>query len=743
MKIKTTISHLVTMSLFIWLISPKQPKQLLVTETVAQKVWLDGEVFATEGEIWGVKVVSAGLTLVAGEKVGSYQSPPLLAPLPFNALFPHWLASGGQFTLSIRTQNKAGEWSDWWLIAGDHDLSQDAEMDEYGGMVIVPAQDRTHTHFQYTIQFTHTLTHTPPTLNWLELTFVNSTGGPSSAELQPMPDVNTPITGYPKPPVIPRSQWCVDPACNYSEGLEYHPVSHLIVHHTISGGSDADYADAVRAIWYYHTFEQDWGDVGYHYLIDPNGVIYEGHLGGDDVIGIHASQANTGSMAASLIGDYSSVPPSNEMLAALADLLAWKADQRNIDPFDAGTLPNTSWGLPKLMGHRDVYGGTNTQCPGEVAHDWLPWLRQEVANRISFVSPHLYYEEWLNGADSSFFTKSAADWHDTLLEIGGCGSTRHAYFAFSTTNPAESSNWGIYRPDVPATGLYQIDVYVPYCDTGQLETDGAYYEIHHAEGVSNVMISQNNGVGLWISLGRFPLNAGNSNWIYLTNLTTDTGLGVWFDAIRLRPAAPTAINQQPAPESWVNDRDVTFQWGYLDAPIITSVELQVSTNDQFTQYLLNQTLPPVTQHVATFSQDYSQLYWRVWATTNNGQLIVSPATRFGLDSTPPTSAVYSLAQTAPDSFVLQWSGSDTTSGISGYHLDYWAVGDNAWTRWLTNSSVTSATFVRPDSRAYWFRSQAVDNAGNLEPANLYGDISTEPAPPFPVRHIYLPLHRKN
>lgn len=743
MKIQAAISTLVMMGLFMCVANSNQSKLLTITETKASQVWLDRDQFASGGELLGVEVVPAGLSLVSGASAGSYQSPPLLAPLPFNALFPHWLVEtplDSELSLSIRTQNAAGEWSNWWQIAHDHDLSEPGRLDRYGGMVAVPAQDSTHTHFQYTIQLTSTITNATPTLNWLELTFIDSTGGPSSTELQPITEPTSPTPGYPKPPVIPRSQWCIDPACNYSEGLEYYTVSHLIVHHTVSGGSEADYADAVRAVWYFHTFGRGWGDVGYNYLIDPNGVIYEGHLGGDDVVGTHAADANRGSMAASLIGDYTSTNPSDPMLDSLASLLAWKADQRDIDIFDAGTLPDMDWGLPKLMGHRDVYGGINTECPGEAAHDWLPWLRQEIANRIGFVSPHLYFEEWLDGGDTLLFTKSNANWHDTLIETGGCGRTRHAYFTFSTINPAESSNWGIYRPNVPATGLYQLEVYVPYCDTDRAETDGARYEIHHANGVSNVVISQNDRVGLWISLGQFQLSAGNSNWIYLTDLTTtDTGLGVWFDAIRLRPATAAAINQQPSADSWVNESNVTFQWSYLDAPTITSVQLQLSTNSQFTQFVLNQTLPAVTQHTALLTQDYANLYWRVQATASNGQQIVSVATRFGLDTTPPTSSVYFLGQTAPNTFLVQWSGGDATAGISGYNIDYWAVGDNAWTRWRTNITSLSDSFVRPDSRAYWFRSQAADSAGNVEPPNLYGDISTEPAPPFPVRHVYLPL----
>jgi hypothetical protein len=172
-----------------------------------------------------------------------------------------------------------------------------------------------------------------------------------------------------------------------------------------------------------------------------------------------------------------------------------------------------------------VYG--TTECPGDQAHVLIPWLRNEVAANIGLEDPYLYVNE-----NSAQFSKSAANWYEGGNE---CGHNGHSYYTFSTTNPAESANWGIWRPDVPEDGRYTIEMYIPYCNTGTGETGGAVYEVHHANGVTEVTRSHQQYVGLWLPLGEFTLTAGADNYIYLDDLvSTDNGQGVWFDSLRLQ-----------------------------------------------------------------------------------------------------------------------------------------------------------------------------------------------------------------
>ncbi len=697
-----------------------------------------------DGSHDGTVVTLTGLTLAPDAASGTYLAPPLPAPFPFNAVFPVWEANLAHpehehdLLLEVRTRGD-GAWTDWRPSHANHDWIRPGDPDITGEMIMAPTAEGRHTELQFRVHLARDGEDPAPLLRGLSFFFVDSTAPPGAPPIEPLlPE--TPTPGYPKPGVVPRSQWCFDPACNYSDGLEYVSVTHLVVHHTVTTGTN--YPDVVRAIWSFHTFSRGWGDVGYNYLIDPNGVIYEGHLGGDDVVGTHAGNANHGSMGAAMIGDFSNVAPSSAMKDALANLLAWKADQKGIDPFDARRLPdagsNVDWGLPNLMGHRDVFGGTNTACPGNLGHDMLPWLRQEVANRLGYVSPFLYVEEWANGGDTPIFSKSNANWYTAP---GGCGSNRHAYYTFSTTDPGQSVNWGIWRPNIPADGSYEVWVYAPYCDTGRGETYGARYDIHHAAGSNyNVTVNVDANVGLWMNLGSYPFQAGNTGWVYLDDLTTtDTGRGVWFDAIRLRPLSAAAINQAPANGTWKTNRIVDFTWTFVNVPTLSSVNLQAATDPSFSNLVLSASLPPVQSHAHQFNSDYASLHWRVRALPVGGGVIVSNATQFGIDSRYPETQVHSVVQTGQNSFQVAWGGTDATSGISRYNIDVWGVGDATWTRWLTDSTLTSATYQRPDGRVYWFRSQGIDNVGNVEPAHLEGDKATGPGPNFPVERILLPL----
>jgi uncharacterized protein (TIGR03437 family) len=189
---------------------------------------------------------------------------------------------------------------------------------------------------------------------------------------------------HPKPPVVTRTEWgCPDGQVTTHGTLSYTTVTHLIVHHTATGNEAPgnDWAAAVRSIWNFHIFTNGWADIGYNYLIDPNGVIYEGRAGGDNVLGAHFSGVNAGTMGVSMLGTFTSVAPSAKAMASLRRILAWKADQRAIDP--AGTARHAASGrdLQNISGHRD--GPGSTECPGNSLYPLLPALRTEVKNMIS------------------------------------------------------------------------------------------------------------------------------------------------------------------------------------------------------------------------------------------------------------------------------------------------------------------------------------------------------------------------
>lgn len=722
-----------------------QPEEIL-----SEDLWLRGEAFAG-GSGEGVVVTEAGLQLAPGAPAGHYLSPPLSAPIPFNAVFPQWRADlppAADLSIMMRTGLNNGVWSDWVELHGHADWSLPDDPDIVGNMLTAPADDGTHRLAQFSVALQRLDAGVSPVLEELRLTFIDSTAGPTAEELvarQQALDAErrtgfTPdsAAGYPKPPVVSREVWCTHEACNYSEGLVYQPVTHLVVHHTASSNDHSDWAAVVRAIWHFHTFTRGWGDIGYNYLVDMNGVLYEGHLGGDDVVGTHAAYANHGTMGLSLIGNFVSYDPPAAMLNSAAAILAWKADQKQIDVFNASRLApvgnNASHGLPHLMGHRDVLG--NTQCPGDKSHILLPWLRQEVANRIGFVSPYMYVDE-LSGA----FTKSDANWYSTS---SGCGFNGHAYYTWSTTNPDHSTNWGEWRPQLEYTGRYEVWAYAPYCITGRRETDGATYTITHANGSSEVVVSHETNVGLWFLLGEYDFAAGASGKIRLTDLTTtDNDWGVWFDAIRLRYLGPLVVNQQPAHNSWLNNRQVQFNWQVTNGASVANTRLEVATDPAFTNKIHTfETEGLVTSHTHTFSQDANHLHWRVILTTTQGHPLTSSATRFSIDTTPPIASMQGIYRRTNGQLIIAWQGQDDGIGVASYDVQFRVKGMTAWSSWLQGFSGTASQFTPPEGDGnnppYEFRVRARDHLDNLGEWSDAGGFDTEQAI-YLAHDIMLPL----
>lgn len=699
-----------------------------------QEMWLEGADFAA-GRGENSRVDARGVALAAGAAEGVYVSESLTASIPFNGLVPQWygvgLADATAFRFYIRSGEPLAE-AEWVELRADEDLNLPEDEAITGGIYMIPDAAETHERLQVRVELEHAAGSPAPRLERLRLTLIDSSAAPtvaeavarqralSSEERERAPEATA---SYPKPFVISRDVWCTDPACDYSDGLSYHPVSHLILHHTVTSVTTNPIA-TLQAIWRYHTFTRGWGDIGYNYLVDPQGVLYEGHLGGDNVVGTHAGDANTGSMALSMMGDYTNIVPSRAMQEAIVELFAWKADQMDIDVYDSSYLPDPDlgWGLPHLMGHRDVYG--TTACPGESGHPLIPAVRDEVARRIGLSPVHLYYDEF--SAQTNFVKSSGDGWMDGPR---GCGFNTHAYYSWSVEDPLQSTNWAEWRPTVPSSGRYELSVYAPYCYTRRADTAGAIYDITHAQGTSRVTVDQDDNLGIWVPLGVYEFAAGTAGKVRLTDLTsTDSGLGVWFDAIRLRPldnVMPQVTVLAPLEGAWLESANVDFRWTLSYETPVTAQTLQVATDPGFSDLLLD---VPLAASTRSSSQPLAEgvHFWRIKLSTSWGETTFSPGVRFGVDTTPPVSTVTEILRHEDGSFYVIWQGVDAGSGVVGYNVEYRVEGTDQWQSWQLDTQRTIARFVppRPDL-TYWFRSQALDALGKLEPFPIgAGDTST-------------------
>jgi len=209
---------------------------------------------------------------------------------------------------------------------------------------------------------------------------VHRTLGPLAGALLDQPvDLGDaqPIAGTPAPFIVTRAQWGADESLR-SGTPEFSALKKIVLHHTATGVA-ADPAETVRAIYAHHAVTNGWNDIGYHFLIAPDGRIYQGRFArdlapgeaptaedtaGNIVQGAHVDQYNRGTVGVALLGTFTNSAPTAVAQESLVQLLAWICDRHSLDPFDVSAYTNSSGAvqnLPTIIGHRDV---DTTSCPG-------------------------------------------------------------------------------------------------------------------------------------------------------------------------------------------------------------------------------------------------------------------------------------------------------------------------------------------------------------------------------------------
>jgi hypothetical protein len=184
-------------------------------------------------------------------------------------------------------------------------------------------------------------------------------------------------------------------------------VVNAVVHHTVNSNdySAASVPQMLRSIQAFHQDVRGWDDIAYNFVVDRFGTIWEGRGGGPDraVVGAHTAGFNTGSVGVSVLGTFDNSAPSAAALEGVAQVIAWKFAQRNIDPLGSTVLtsrggdvhpPGELVPMANIAGHRDL---GQTSCPGQLLYARLPEIRQRVAELLPIHTGEVPELERFNG----------------------------------------------------------------------------------------------------------------------------------------------------------------------------------------------------------------------------------------------------------------------------------------------------------------------------------------------------------
>ena len=327
------------------------------------------------------------------EASGQIVSAPLDAPKRFDLVGLRWSEGDVETDVDVRVRSEGGPWSDWAEATRDPDHAPDPKRDEANDQrVSAPVWTGGADEVQY---------RTSERLRGIKLEFSNTSGTATAAdraETAVRKAANSGITGVASffsasaaaPSMVGRGTWGGDRYCRPRNSPDTGSVRAMFVHHTVdtNGYSRDDVNSMVLGICRFHRNTNGWSDMGYNFLVDKYGRIYEGRDGGISraVVGAQAQGWNAQSSGVANIGDFSLTGQSSAGLRALDRLISWKLDVHGTPR--GGTTVMTSAGgstnrysagdrvrFKRISGHRD---GNTTACPGSSLYAQLPRLRAAV-----------------------------------------------------------------------------------------------------------------------------------------------------------------------------------------------------------------------------------------------------------------------------------------------------------------------------------------------------------------------------
>jgi hypothetical protein len=333
--------------------------------------------------VFEMRIPGAGRGHTAG---GRWTSPVIDAPRRFELLGIEWAGPDPQ--VQVRARLEDGSWTGWLDAPAGHGHGPDHP--NRGRQLTDPVWTGPARSFE--LRAAHPLAGAR-----VVLVDANSPGETAAAATR---YVQTGLEAGPgQPRIVARSSWATA-SCKPRVEWWYGAVDLAFVHHTVSTNyyRPGQSAGMVRSICLFHKYGNGWNDIGYNFVVDRYGQIFEARAGGIDepIVGAQAGGYNVYSSGVALLGSFSGAAPSRAAFDALSKLLAWKLSLHGISVPGKVTVEVTRTGAPysrypagsrvrldRISGHRDADA---TSCPGSALYRQLPRLRQTVRRLAGAVS---------------------------------------------------------------------------------------------------------------------------------------------------------------------------------------------------------------------------------------------------------------------------------------------------------------------------------------------------------------------
>ncbi|MBN1754958.1 N-acetylmuramoyl-L-alanine amidase [bacterium] len=329
------------------------------------------------------------------------------------------------------------------------------------------------------------------------------------------------VLDYPMPPYISRYAWSCPIPDTFASGVPYYVnAHHIVTHHTAGATSTpSDPAATVRGIWNYHVNTRGWNDIGYNFLLDHLGNIYEGRYCADlanlDVQGAHVSGHNTGAMGYSVLGNFEVDTILHATLPAIYSLLAWKCDQRELDPHGTGWHVDGTYNI--ICGHRDM---DDTDCPGANFYPMLPMIRDSVANRLSYIP---------EGTDSFIVDNGNTGFRDSGEWIEGSWDTTYGWDNdYQYCNAGGAPDWATWTPTLPSYAAYNLYM---WWYAGDNRCNNVFVMIS-GEEPDTILVSQRGSGAGWHLLGNYLFLPGDEGYVEIRDHTATDGSVIIADAVK-------------------------------------------------------------------------------------------------------------------------------------------------------------------------------------------------------------------